>query len=177
LTIQNALFEILDSDQNHAVKDLFLKEFDHDFSNIWSIIAINDDSRLHPALKSRLDIIEVQEYTNRDVMQIVRNYLIPQELKNLGIPPNSIQIDDPAVHVLIDKAKKFASDPVDIRIVKNNLVTILSHLNTQESNRISSKNATKHQCADFNGFPYTITRSTIYKIIKDKINPFQNMYA
>jgi ATP-dependent Lon protease len=186
--VQNALFEILDVEQNSAAKDLYLHEFDHDFSNILWVISVNETDKLHPAIKSRLDIIEVEPYTRSQIIEITRNYVLQSELKMASLAPQNITIDDAAIDELIKRTKsEDQNNVIDIRIIRNNIRSIVLSLNVLETYRrmpIDVENIQRtgpttltfkvkrprltYVINDFNGFPYTINTSTIDTFIKVK---------
>jgi ATP-dependent Lon protease len=190
--VQNAVFEILDAEQNHSVKDTYLNDFDHDFSNILWVISVNNTDDLHPALLSRLDVIDVDPYTDEQTSHIIREYLIPSELKTASLPPTAITIDQSAIQNLIKLAKpgsynssKYRESPTDIRIIRNMIRTIVLNLNVLETYRKMPPIPTQVQQTgdltlrfkvkrpritftvdDFNGFPYQIKTHTIESIIQ-----------
>ncbi len=183
--VQNALFEILDIEQNSAAKDLYLHEFDHDFSNILWVISVNETDKLHPAIKSRLDIIEVEPYTREQLIEITRNYVLQSELKMASLTNQSITIDDAAIDTLIERSKQ--DDSVDIRIIRNSIRSIVLSLNVLETYRRNppdvqsvkqtgpttlafkvKRSRITYPVKDFNGFPYTIKPDTVDAIIKVK---------
>ena len=131
-TIHNALIEILDDRQNNATKDLYLKEFDHDLSNVWFILSMNDDTDIHPAIKSRLNTVNVKPYTVEDTYQIIQRFLLPAELKLMHLETGAITVDKSACDELIKLAldqSAAITQTIDIRIIKKNLSEIISCIN------------------------------------------------
>jgi ATP-dependent Lon protease len=195
--VQNALFEILDIEQNSSAKDLYLHEFDHDFSNILWVISVNETDKLHPAIKSRLDIIEVEPYTRSQLIEITRNYVLQSELKMASLTPQNITIDDTAIDVLITRTKSDnQNNVVDIRIIRNFIRSIVLSLNVLETFRRSPPDVTNirqtntttlrlmvkrpritYPITDFNGFPYTINPSTVETFIKVKKEKILSYYT
>ena len=197
--VQNALFEILDPEQNNAVKDNYLNEFDHDFSHILWVISVNEVDNLHPALRSRLDIIEVEPYTREQLLEITRNYVLPAELKMASLPPGTITINDEAIDNLIRRARPEHSsneNEVDIRIIRNAVRSIVLSLNTMETYRRTPPDAIgvsqtgpttlkfrikrpriTYKVKDFNGFPYQINTNTVDKLVLTKNNKTLTYYT
>lgn len=179
ISVQYALFEILDFEQNHSTQDLFLDEFTHDLSNIFYIISMNDDKKLHPALRSRLEIIELSDYKDDEVQAIIEKHLVPRAVKEIGLLPDSVSITSQASQELIRQLGKFDGH-YDIRVYKNELFKIVSKLNYFETIRHTSgsnnnKKSKKRsfdiiqmESLNFKGFPFTITESLIPQLTTKK---------
>ncbi len=84
--IQYALLHITDYVQNKEFQDIFLNEFTHDLSNIWFMFAMNDEQWIDSTLKDRLDIISIKTYTFKEKIQILKHFLLPNSIKDVGIP-------------------------------------------------------------------------------------------
>ncbi|EOI3993205.1 AAA family ATPase, partial [Campylobacter jejuni] len=78
------LLEILDPEQNTKFRDYYLN-FNIDLSKIIFIATANDASLIPPALKDRMEFIELSSYTPQEKFQIAKNYLIPDEIKKHGL--------------------------------------------------------------------------------------------
>ena len=87
----SALLEVLDSSQNKYFKDNYLEE-EFDLSNVLFITTANDTSTIPEALKDRLEIININGYTEIEKIEISRNYLIPIICEKHGI--KNIKISD-----------------------------------------------------------------------------------
>ncbi len=95
-----ALLEILDPEQNSEFRDYYLN-FDLDLSNVIFIATANDVGRIPPALRDRMEFIQVSSYTPQEKFEIATRYLIPQELKKHGLKKSEISISKPALKELI----------------------------------------------------------------------------
>ena len=95
-----ALLEILDPEQNSEFRDYYLN-FDLDLSNVIFIATANDVGRIPPALRDRMEFIQVSSYTPQEKFEIASRYLIPQELKKHGLKKSEISISKPALKELI----------------------------------------------------------------------------
>lgn len=122
--IQFALLHITDYTQNKDFHDLYLNDFPHDLSNLWFMFAMNDDSTLDAALKDRLDITDVKPYSRQEKITIVREYLLPKQLREVGMDANMCEITVNAASALICK-----SASISIRPLNKYLYTILSKIN------------------------------------------------
>jgi len=87
----SALLEVLDSNQNKYFKDNYLEE-EFDLSNVLFITTANDTSTIPEALKDRLEIININGYTEIEKIEISRKYLIPIICEKHGI--KDIKISD-----------------------------------------------------------------------------------
>jgi len=80
----SALLEVLDPEQNENFYDNFL-ELDYDLSKILFVATANELSTIQPALRDRMEIIEITGYTVEEKVEIANKHLIPKLLKNHGI--------------------------------------------------------------------------------------------
>jgi len=89
---QAALLEILDPEQNFAFHDNYL-EVDFDLSKILFIATGNTLSTVHPALKDRMEVIEVSGYTLEEKVEIASKHLVPKQMKMHGLKNEQIIFD------------------------------------------------------------------------------------
>ena len=94
----SALLEVLDSTQNKHFKDNYIEE-EYDLSNVLFITTANNIDQISPELKDRLEIINIDGYTEIEKIHIVKDYLIPKICKNHGI--NNIKISDDKILEII----------------------------------------------------------------------------
>ncbi|MBL4594119.1 MAG: endopeptidase La [Flavobacteriales bacterium] len=80
----SALLEVLDPEQNSNFYDNFL-ELDYDLSKVLFIATANSLSTIQPALRDRMEIIEITGYTVEEKIEIANKHLIPKLLKNHGL--------------------------------------------------------------------------------------------
>ena len=96
----SALLEVLDPEQNYAFKDHYLN-LDFDLSNIFFIGTANLIHNIPPALKDRLEVINLSGYTVEEKKQIAKKHLLSKELKNNGLPTSHVGLSDKALEFLI----------------------------------------------------------------------------
>ena len=87
----SALLEVLDSNQNKYFKDNYIEE-EFDLSNVLFITTANDTSSIPEALKDRLEIIDINGYTEIEKLEISKKHLIPIICEKHGI--KEIKISD-----------------------------------------------------------------------------------
>ena len=97
----SALLEVLDPEQNSAFADNYL-EVDYDLSKILFLATSNSLDTIQPALRDRMEIIEINGYTLEEKVQIAKKHLIPKQLVEHGLADNQIAFDMKAIEKLID---------------------------------------------------------------------------
>jgi ATP-dependent Lon protease len=97
-----ALLEVLDPAQNHAFRDHYL-EVDVDLSKVLFIATANQLGTIHPALLDRMEIIPLSGYTLEEKVHIARKYLLPRQMQEHGLPPESLEITDSALQAIISE--------------------------------------------------------------------------
>ncbi len=91
-----ALLEVLDPEQNTTFTDHYLG-VPFDLSNVMFITTANLADPIIPALKDRMEIIEISGYTEEEKLHITTRYLIPRQLEEHGISPRQLEITDDAI--------------------------------------------------------------------------------
>ena len=97
-----ALLEVLDPAQNNTFRDHYL-EVPFDLSRVLFIATANQLGPVHPALLDRMEIIELSGYSERDKHQIARQYLIPRQTTENGLPEGYLDITDAALARVISE--------------------------------------------------------------------------
>ncbi|NQX98249.1 MAG: endopeptidase La, partial [Flavobacteriales bacterium] len=87
----SALLEVLDPEQNENFYDNFL-ELDYDLSKVLFVATANSLSTIQPALRDRMEIIEITGYTVEEKIEIANKHLIPKLLKNHGIKKKDLNL-------------------------------------------------------------------------------------
>jgi ATP-dependent Lon protease len=175
-SIQHALLHILDPLQNKTFQDGFLNEMNHDISNVWFILSMNNDTTLDPALKDRLEIIEIEDYTEQDKLKILEKYTLPSLLKEKGLKQENIVFTKEALQAII---RLYSNETSGMRCLKRILNDILSKISLWNS--VSSKQQETFQFSipNFEGYPYVVKKSYITKLIYklNKQMDYTSMYS
>lgn len=96
-----ALLEVLDPEQNSSFYDNFL-EIEYDLSKIMFIATANSLSTIHPALRDRMEIINISGYLTEEKIEIAKKHLIPKELKAHGIKKTQLVFSDKIIAQIIN---------------------------------------------------------------------------
>ncbi|MCA1957222.1 MAG: endopeptidase La [Nitrospira sp.] len=95
-----ALLEVLDPEQNASFTDHYLG-VPFDLSEVMFITTSNLIDPILPALRDRMEIIEIPGYTEEEKLGIAQKYLIPRQLDEHGITDQHVQITEPAIRKII----------------------------------------------------------------------------
>ncbi len=97
----SALLEVLDPEQNTTFRDRYL-EVPFDLSKVMFITTANSVDTIPYPLLDRMELIEINGYTNEEKLQIAKQYLIPKQLKNNGLTDKKAEITDGAIKEIIE---------------------------------------------------------------------------
>ena len=96
----SALLEVLDPEQNYSFSDNYL-EVPFDLSKVLFIATANLLERIPPALRDRMEVIEVAGYTEEDKLEIARRYLLPRQLERNGVAERAPELPDETLAAII----------------------------------------------------------------------------
>ncbi|MDW3648026.1 MAG: endopeptidase La [Bacteroidia bacterium] len=97
----SALLEVLDPEQNNSFRDNFL-EVEYDLSSVMFICTANTLSTIHPALRDRMEIIEINGYSLEEKIEIARKHLLPKARKDHGLKTSHIGVSPKAIRTVIE---------------------------------------------------------------------------
>ena len=97
----SALLEVLDPEQNAEFVDHYLG-VPFDLSKVFFITTANYMGAVEPALRDRMEIIELDSYTRREKLQIARRYLLPRQITENGLSNERIAINDDILALIIE---------------------------------------------------------------------------
>ncbi len=96
------MLEILDPEQNHEFRDLYLN-FPVDLSQVIFVSTANDARRIPAPLRDRMEFIEISSYTPNEKYHIAKDYLIPQELEKHGLKKTEVSLNKATIEMIISK--------------------------------------------------------------------------
>lgn len=96
-----ALLEVLDAEQNQTYRDHYL-EIPFDLSNVMFITTANTLDTVPRPLLDRMEVIELNSYTDEEKLMIAKNHLIPKQLSKHGLKKSQLRITDDAIREIIE---------------------------------------------------------------------------
>ncbi len=97
----SALLEVLDPEQNNAFYDNYL-ELEYDLSKVLFIATANNLSQIQPALRDRLEIIDLNGYAVEEKIEIAKRHLLPKQKDMHGLNENGFKISDTVLEKVIE---------------------------------------------------------------------------
>ena len=87
----SAMLEVLDPEQNNSFHDNYL-EMGYDLSKVMFIATANSLNTIQPALRDRMEIIEINGYTMQEKTEIASKHLLPKQLKEHGLNNTDLKV-------------------------------------------------------------------------------------
>jgi len=97
----SALLEVLDPEQNNTFYDNYL-ELEYDLSKVLFIATANNINNIQPALRDRLEIIDLSGYAVEEKIEIAKRHLIPKQTEMHGLKPASFKMSDTVLEKVIE---------------------------------------------------------------------------
>ncbi len=114
----SALLEVLDPAQNNAFYDNYI-ETEFDLSKVLFIATANDLSTIQPALRDRMEIIEVNGYTLEEKIEIAKRHLLPKQIEEHGIAKKDLSIAKSVLETVVEEyTRESGVRGLDKRIAK-----------------------------------------------------------
>jgi MoxR-like ATPase len=96
----SALLEVLDPAQNHAYRDHYL-DVDFDLSDVIFIATANNLETIPQALRDRMEILQLEGYTDHDKLRIAEQYLVPRQRRSNGLREDEVRFTEEAIRKII----------------------------------------------------------------------------
>lgn len=136
----SAMLEVLDPEQNATFYDNFI-ELDYDLSKVLFIATANSLSSIQPALRDRMEIIEMTGYTVEEKIQIAKTHLLPKLLANHGLSKKHLQLSPAIIEKIIIEYTRESGvrllEKTLAKIVRNTAKQIAMDENVKE-NKVST---------------------------------------
>jgi ATP-dependent Lon protease len=97
----SAMLEVLDPEQNSSFRDHYL-DLPFDLSRVFFICTANQLDTVPPALRDRMEVIELSGYTHEEKREIAKRYLVPRQMERNGLGRSKIEFTDEALDEIID---------------------------------------------------------------------------
>ena len=139
----SAMLEVLDPEQNNRFYDNYL-DVDYDLSNVMFITTANYLHDIPEPLRDRMDIIELDGYTEDEKMQIARRHLIPELLKTNGLMKGEFRLSNRVIQEIIGSYTREAG----VRNLKRELASVMrksiTRIERNEAVKVSVKISNLH---------------------------------
>ncbi len=114
----SALLEVLDPEQNSTFYDNYL-EVEYDLSKVLFLATANNIAAIHPALRDRMELIEVSGYIMEEKIEIANKHLVPKQLSEHGVKKSQLTLDKTVLEQIIDQyTRESGVRELDQRIAK-----------------------------------------------------------
>ena len=97
----SAMLEVLDPEQNSTFYDNYV-ELDYDLSKVMFIATANNLGSVHPALRDRMEVIEVNGYTVEEKVEIAHRHLLPKQIRENGLTKDQIRIGKSTFETIVE---------------------------------------------------------------------------
>ena len=136
----SALLEVLDPEQNSTFFDNFL-EMEYDLSKVLFIATANTLATISPALRDRMELIEITGYLVEEKLEIAKHHLLPKQLENHGVKSGQLVINGNIMEKLIERyTRESGVRELDKRLAKIVRVTAKNIASeTKYNNSLSDK--------------------------------------
>uniref|UniRef100_A0A8R1HV65 endopeptidase La n=1 Tax=Caenorhabditis japonica TaxID=281687 RepID=A0A8R1HV65_CAEJA len=156
-----ALLELLDPEQNSTFHDHYLN-MPFDVSKIMFITTANDIEKLEPALRDRLEIIEMSGYSLNEKLKICENHLLSRQLSKHCISPDYVNLDRTAMVTMIEEYTMEAG----VRQLERNVGAICRHVALRLAEALNSDPGA--DVLPEMELPIEISDADVHKILKVK---------
>ncbi len=115
----SALLEVLDPEQNNTFNDNYL-EMPYDLSKVLFIATANSLDTIHPALRDRMEGIEISGYTMEEKVKIAQKHLVPKQKKEHGLKAGDFTLNKTALVKIVEKYTRESG----VRNLERNIGTV-----------------------------------------------------
>jgi ATP-dependent Lon protease len=162
--IVNILIHLTDSSQNDKFHDKYFSDVKFDLSKCLIVFSYNHAENINPILRDRMVTIKADGYTNKEKLKIVREYMLPQILKEFSFSSDEIVISDEVISYIIS----VTTEEEGVRNLKRSLEEIISQINLHKLMKKKFEEGQKDDEGIEITFPLTLTKSIVDKFVKKK---------
>jgi ATP-dependent Lon protease len=174
-SVVHKIMEIIDFSQNHEYEDMYFGNIKIDLSRVLFVFSLNHIDMIDPILRDRLEVIKVKGFQLKEKVKILKDYIIPKELKEIGLNENDIIFPEKIISFIIRKIRKEegireGKRAIQIIIRKINLLQYVHDIEKGEKTfSYHSKNIK---------LPIIITEKLVNKLLIEEERPaFLNLYT
>jgi ATP-dependent Lon protease len=162
--ITSLLIHLTDRSQNMQFHDRYFAGVDFDLSQCLFVFSFNDESKVHPILKDRMNVIQCSGYSEEEKKIILTQYIWPDMLKRFKLESTDIVLTDEAIRYMI---REFSTGEEGVRSVIRVVETLVMRVNLL---RIAAKDDPATKAYKFYmdiTFPLTVTTAIAEKLLTD----------
>lgn len=146
----SALLEVLDPEQNTTFQDNYL-EVSYDLSNVLFIATANSLSTIQPALRDRMEIIQVAGYSIEEKVEIAKKHLLPKQRKVHGLKADQIRIGKKTLQQVAQNYTRESG----VRSLERQIAQLMRHAAKRIANdEVKSLSVAPKQLRDILGPPH-----------------------
>jgi ATP-dependent Lon protease len=145
----SALLEVLDPEQNSSFYDQFL-ELEYNLSKVMFIATANSLASIQPALRDRMEIIDISGYSVEEKMEIAKRHLIPKQLEAHGLKPSHVSLNNEVLQNIIEEYTRESG----VRELDRKLASIMRNTAKKVAQKVKSSHAiSKNDLSEILGMP------------------------
>ena len=119
----SALLEVLDPEQNNTFSDNYL-EVEYDLSKVLFIATANSLESIHPALRDRMEVIDLTGYTVEEKEQIAKRHLVPKQMAEHGLKVKQFKFEEGAIRKIIESYTRESG----VRNLERKIGSVIRHI-------------------------------------------------
>ncbi len=119
----SALLEVLDPEQNSTFQDNYL-DLEYDLSKVMFIATANSLNTIQPALLDRMEIIQVNGYSQEEKLEIAKKHLIPQQRSDHGLKSKDIKLKNEAIKTIVKNYTRESG----VRSLNRNIASVMRQI-------------------------------------------------
>jgi len=153
------LTHLTDSSQNDSFHDRYFSGIDFDLSKCLFIFSYNDENKINPILKDRLNRIHLKGFGKEEKRNIFKNFIVPELLNNINFKTEDLIMDDDVIDFLVQNYSKEEG----VRNLKRAMESIMLKLNLY---KLNPKGKYPYKIDNFS-LPFTLTQNHVKELLKD----------